>query len=240
MSSRYQAVFLDVGGTLVHPHPSFAEAVAHICREHGLDVRPEAVARAEQVIWSEVAEREVREGLTFSLTTETSQRFWFWVYDRLLTLVDAPRHARSALPERFYRHFTRDEAWRLFPDALPALQRLRARGLVLGVVSNWEHWLDRLLLALQATPYLDFVVSSAAAGAEKPDPRIFHAALARCGVAPERVLHVGDSLRHDVGGAQGVGITPVLVDRLGRHPDAPCLRVADLLELEGVLRNGAA
>ena len=91
------------------------------------------------------------------------------------------------------------------PDAEEALETLAARGLALGVVSNWDCTLPRHLEALGLARFFAAVVTSAEAGAAKPDPRIFAAALERLGAAPDRTIHVGDG-RSDALGAAAAGI----------------------------------
>ena len=88
------------------------------------------------------------------------------------------------------------------PGALAAVRRLQLRGLALCVVSNWDCALPEHLAALGFR--LD-VVTSADAGAAKPDPRIFRVALDRLHVRPERALHVGDS-DEDEAGARAAGL----------------------------------
>jgi putative hydrolase of the HAD superfamily len=82
-----------------------------------------------------------------------------------------------------------------------ALERLRAHGLALAVVSNWDIGLHEHLAALELAPFFAAVVTSAEAGAEKPDPALFRTALARLGVAPGRALHVGDAGADEQGAA---------------------------------------
>jgi HAD superfamily hydrolase (TIGR01509 family) len=98
------------------------------------------------------------------------------------------------------------------PGALGAVRRLRAHGLSLCVVSNWDYELAGRLAPLGFA--LD-VVTSAAAGAAKPDPRIFELALARLRVAPERTLHVGDSADDEEGArAAGLRFAPAPLEAL--------------------------
>jgi putative hydrolase of the HAD superfamily len=82
-----------------------------------------------------------------------------------------------------------------------ALEALAARGLALGVVSNWDCTLPRHLETLGLARFFAVVVTSAEAGAAKPDPRIFAAALERLGTAPERTIHVGDGRSDELGAA---------------------------------------
>ena len=123
-----------------------------------------------------------------------------------------------------------------YPDAAPALADLRARGLALVVASNWDcslaEWLDRAGLG----GLIDGAVSSASAGAAKPSPAVFLAALELAGCEPGEAVHVGDSMANDVAGARAAGIRAVLVDRGGAAP-AGVESVGSLAELpHGVLR----
>jgi putative hydrolase of the HAD superfamily len=87
------------------------------------------------------------------------------------------------------------------PGVLDTIARLRAHGLALAVVSNWDETLPERLEEFD----VDVVVSSAEAGASKPDPAVFRLALERLGVRPERALHVGDSPA-DEEGARAAGM----------------------------------
>ena len=105
--------------------------------------------------------------------------------------------------------------FRAYPDAAPALARLRERGLRLACVSNWDCSLSEVLARCGLTGLLDTVVTSAEAGARKPDPAIFTAALEATGVEPREAVHVGDTPSEDVAGARAAGIEPLLLDRAG-------------------------
>jgi putative hydrolase of the HAD superfamily len=100
-----------------------------------------------------------------------------------------------------------------YPDAAPALRRLRAAGCALVVVSNWDCSLHERLEETGLAPLVDAAVASAVVGAAKPDRAIFEHALALAGAAPEDAWHAGDSIREDVEGARAAGIRAVLVAR---------------------------
>ncbi|GAI20722.1 unnamed protein product, partial [marine sediment metagenome] len=81
-------------------------------------------------------------------------------------------------------------------------------------------------------PYLDFVVTSKEAGADKPSPPIFLAALGKAGVNASEAVHVGDQYKFDVIGARGIGISPILIDRYDIYPEvSDCPRIHSLTEL---------
>ncbi|MBM2809866.1 MAG: hypothetical protein HW416_625 [Chloroflexi bacterium] len=235
-------VFFDVGGTLAYPHPSFHALIADVCVRNGVSITAEDAANAEPAVWERISRREDA-GRGYSVSRDRSREFWLWVYRAFLEEVGHPREARGDLPERLLETFLRLESYRLFSDALPTLERLHTSGLRLGVISNWEEWLERLLVSLGVAQHFDAIAVSGVCGFEKPDQAIFLQALEVAGVAPEQAVHVGDSLRDDVEGAEAVGIRGVLLERNtpsvariesplapGAHP-----RISTLRELPGLL-----
>jgi len=115
-------------------------------------------------------------------------------------------------PAAFMGGFVGAMRFDLLPGAGAALQRLRRRGLAVAVVSNWDVDLARHLddLELGDVP----VVTSAEAGAPKPDPAVFTLALERLQVQPGRALHIGDSDSDEAGAsAAGMHFAPAPLDR---------------------------
>ena len=124
----------------------------------------------------------------------------------------------------------------LFDDVVPALELLKRRGIVLGVISNLRRDMGELCKQLRLKPYLDFCVTSWEAGAEKPHTPIFLAALQRARVSANEAVHVGDQYQADVEGARAVGIRPVLLDREGWYQNVnDCSRIATLPQLDQLL-----
>jgi putative hydrolase of the HAD superfamily len=226
---RFDAVLFDAGETLLHPDPSFPELIARFVRERGHDVSTAAVVDAEAALASALADRFVS-GRGWSLSGKRSREHWTGLYREFalhLGIVD------PGLPDHLYDRFAMPEHYALFPDAIPALRGLRADGYRLGVVSNFEAWLEGLLVSLEVLPMLDAVVVSGAEGVEKPDPKIFEIALERLGVAAERACFVGDSPHFDFDAARAAGMRALLIDRRGRHdPERlPVIRsLADVAE----------
>ncbi|MBI3946235.1 MAG: HAD-IA family hydrolase [Armatimonadetes bacterium] len=150
---------------------------------------------------------------------------------RVLTLT--PRQAIGALLDSL--------DFRLYPDALPALDALRNAGLRPGVISNWDCTLPGILRRLGLEERLGVVAVSSLAGHAKPDPALFREALRRAGAPPEAALHVGDSYEHDVLGARAAGVQAALLDRSGGPAPAADLTVisslAELVRLAGARRG---
>jgi putative hydrolase of the HAD superfamily len=128
----------------------------------------------------------------------------------------------AALAEDFARR--RRESWRLFPDARQVLERLRARGVPLGLVTNGDARMQRDKIAdHDLARFFDVVVIEGEFGAGKPDARVFRHALAALGSEPGAAWMIGDHLEWDVAGAQRVGVRAAWIDRAGRGlpPAAP-------------------
>lgn len=116
-----------------------------------------------------------------------------------------------------------------YPDAEPALRALRAAGLRLVVASNWDCSLERALTATGLRPLVDGVVTSAEAGAAKPDPAVLTAALEMAGGDAARAVCVGDSVEEDLGAARKAGVGAILLARAGDVPsrEGPVVRSLD-------------
>jgi putative hydrolase of the HAD superfamily len=124
----------------------------------------------------------------------------------------------SALPlafdELFGSTFVSAQGWRPLPSAVESLQALSAwraaqpaaRRPCVGVISNWDERLPRLLDELEVASHFDFVLTSREVGVEKPAPLIFDRARELAGVSADaRAVHIGDSVGNDVAGAAAVG-----------------------------------
>ena len=118
-----------------------------------------------------------------------------------------------------------------------ALARLQAAGVRLGVVSNSDGRVEHALEAAGLRCYFDVVIDSALVGVEKPDPRIFQAALDQLGVEPDEALYVGDLYQVDVVGARAAGIEAVLLGE-GQEGDPECRWVRSIEDLVNQLLSG--
>lgn len=228
-----RAIFFDAGETLVYPHPSFAELFAEVLRQEGHAVDPsrvQGVVSAYSGRFTDLA----REGRTWSTSRERSRDFWMGIYQGFLAEVGIADD-EGRLGERLFHTFSDLASYRLHPDVIPVLERLDPTGLSLGVISNFEEWLERLLESLGVSRFFPVRVISGVEGIEKPDPRIFEIALERAGVAAAESVYVGDHPFFDVEAAAVAGMLPVLIDRRGRYPDATGHRITSLEDLPAVI-----
>jgi putative hydrolase of the HAD superfamily len=233
--SRASIVFFDAGETILYPHPSFSELFAAVCRERSHDVAPTDVARVQASLAPHLMDldhdaddEDARPYAGSSLDQDEARRFWLYLYKRFVAELGLED---DGLPEALFGRFTDLSTYKLFDDVLPALEALRADGFRLGLISNFERWLEELLVELEVGDLFDVTVISGVAGVEKPGKEIYELALQRAGAAPEEAVHVGDSPAMDAEPANALGMMVVLLDRTGRYGDSPWPRIGSLKEL---------
>jgi putative hydrolase of the HAD superfamily len=126
-----------------------------------------------------------------------------------------------------------------YPDAVTALPDLRAAGLRVVVVSNWDCSLERTLAQAGLRELVYAVVSSAIAGVAKPGRALFTAALDAAGCAPHEAICVGDSPDRDVAGAEAAGVRAILLSREGATAAAKVPVARSLDEARSLILTGA-
>ena len=165
-----------------------------------------------------------------------------WHHRRVFDLVRPGFDHEAAAAERraggWTYHFKPSD---FYPDALPCLKDLQARGLIIGLAGNQPEDAEGALAALGVPA--TFIASSAGWGVEKPSPLFFQKVVEAAGVPASEIAYVGDRLDNDVGPAAKAGMTPVFVRRGPwglAHADDPAMpdnvvRLESLSELPGKL-----
>jgi len=221
------AVFLDAGGTLLTESPPRVEIYREAAARRGIDV---SAPYLRDLMYRTHAELPRSAGEHFRYSQGWFRTFIARIFRDHLGL---PSRELGALENELFTRFADPRTFRLFPGAIELAHDLRARGLVVGVVSNWSETLPGVLDGLGLGRELDFVLVSSLERCEKPEPEFFRRALARAGVEASRALHAGNDRERDVQGARAVGILPVLVlDEPNAPADDGTARVGDLIELK--------
>jgi putative hydrolase of the HAD superfamily len=200
------AVFFDVTGTLIELRESVGVTYARVAARHGVRVpahplgktfgrvmesapprifpgrSPEQIRKAEHNWWRE----RVRE--TFE-SAGTGIRFGDF----------------DAFFSELFELYAGAHAWRLRPDALPALARVAGLGLHSGVISNFDYRLPRVLQDLEIQGFMDVVLFPAGCAAAKPSPTIFRAAESALGLRAGQCAYVGHDPSLDIAAAHAAG-----------------------------------
>jgi putative hydrolase of the HAD superfamily len=218
-----RAVVFDVDFTLARPGPDLGpEGYRQLGLRYGLDLDP---ARYDEARVAAIGELKRHPEL------DHDEEIWVLFTERIIEGMGGEGDTRGAATE-MERRWVRSEHFELYDDALPVLDFLRERGILIGLLSNSSRNLEEFvshhgLLA-------DAVLTSHVHGKTKPHDSIFRALLDKLGVAPEEAVMVGDTVEDDVEGALAVGMRAVLLDREGRYPEVEG-RLDDLRELPSVL-----
>jgi putative hydrolase of the HAD superfamily len=218
------AILLDAGGVLVFPAPSH---VLPPLREAGLD--PD-LATLERAHYQAMADQDAAEVPPVSAT------WWRNYLVPYLAACGVAQDRCAALADQMAGQVAGRSWAHAGLGARDGLRAVAALGIPIGVVSNSDGSVEADLRSvglcyapapagLPAAPVPDgavpvgVIIDSAVVGVAKPDPAIFAIALSALGVPPGgTVLHVGDSLRYDVAGAQAAGLQPVHMDPFSLCP----------------------
>jgi putative hydrolase of the HAD superfamily len=225
-----RAILLDALGTLMTFEPPAPHLRAELHARLGVDVGKRAAAAA---IAAEIAyyRAHLQEGRDAAALAALRRR----CAEAMRPVLPPP--AAAADTELLEAALLTALRFRAYPDVAPALKALRAAGVRLVVLSNWDASLHERLAETGLAPLVDGAVASAELGAAKPDRAAFAAALAVAGAAADEAWHVGDSLEADVAGALAVGMGAVLVARDGVPGPLPAgvPAIASLAELPRLL-----
>lgn len=208
--TRFEILTFDCYGTLINWEAGILPAFHRILSAHGKSVDDTILLklygdfeqRAEQPPFQPY--REVLKSVVRQLGAEVG-------------FTPAPEEERS-LPDSL-------AGWKPWPDTVAALRRLKAR-FRLAILSNVD---DDLFAATRPQLGVDFdeVVTAQQAQAYKPSLKLFELGLSRINAPAHRILHVGQSVYHDVVPAQALGLATVWVNRPSARPGVGAVKSAD-------------
>lgn len=209
-----KVIFLDAVGTLFGVKGSVGEVYSEIARNWGVETSVAALDRAF------LASFKAAPPPVFALRDRTKLQiaeYQWWQSIALNTFSKVVSLDRFSNFDRFfaelYEYFATDRPWYIYPDVIPALNNWQQQGISLGIISNFDTRLDRVLKSLNLGQFFTSITISSVVGAAKPDEQIFLTALARHNCQPELAWHIGDSQHEDYYGANLIGIQAFWLDR---------------------------
>lgn len=233
-----KAVFFDAAGTLFDAREPVGHTYARIARKHGLHADDAAVTAGFRHAFSSTPSLAFGPNKNADEIRRLEREWWHGLVRRSFDGL-GEFDSFDAYFDELFAYFGDPDHWQPLPDAHATLQRLKESGLKLGVISNFDYRLYRILDGLQLRPFFDTVTISSEAGWAKPAQQIFDTALSDVGVASSEALHIGDSEHMDVRGAQEAGLRAILID-VGSDGasllSADAARVASLAQVIEVMR----
>lgn len=223
-----RAVFFDFGNTLATNRPSLEDFLSEYIMRTGGAVASESI---DQVLRAgkarQLAERPAAD-------EDRWKEFWLDLYQKILVSCGATLTQAAEISEAMWVDHLAPDSYRLFPDVIPSLEILRRRGLIVGVLSNFDASLLSKLRHLKLTALLDYVFFSTAIRAAKPDPRAFLYVCEKVGLTANELLYIGDEIEFDYQPCQLLGIHSLLIDRHDTSPPGVSM-IKTLLEIEQIL-----
>jgi len=224
-TTKHKAVFFDAGNTLFKVHPSVGELYAQVAREYDAVFDAQTI---ENIFHEEWRRRSGNGHFTFSGSARKERIWWHDLVKAVFDQLGGIQKFEEYF-DQLYELFAGESVWRLFPEVSGVLEECNRRGVIFGIVSNWDSRLLQICDRLHLTPHLKFILASTIVGVSKPDPGIFRLALQHAGVTPQEAIHVGDSIEDDVYGARAAGIDALLIER-NRNCELPGIAATDSLQ----------
>jgi putative hydrolase of the HAD superfamily len=221
-------LLLDAGGTFVFIDQDY---LSHLAQEQGFAIAAQRLYEAHYRFVHSFdsfvdAHRAPPSGLGKSYPQALLE---------LVGLPPAAAESAGAIAEEVHKE---KSLWTFtFPWATEALDRLRAAGHRLSVISNADGRVEQQLRQMRLDGYFERVYDSEIVGSSKPEPDIFELALRDLGLRPAETLYVGDMFYIDVLGANRAGIAAVHLDPLSLYDGWPGEHIDDLRLLPEWLRG---
>ena len=207
--NRFEILTFDCYGTLIDWETGLLSALHRILSAHGKKIDDATVLELYgnfEQLSEQGAFRPYREVLQ-SVVRQFGDKLGF------VSTVDEARSLPDSLA-----------LWKPWPDTVAALRQLKSRHR-LAILSNVD---DDLFAATRPQLEVEFdeVITAQQAQAYKPSLKIFELALARIQAPAHRILHVGQSIFHDVIPAQALGLATVWVNRPSARAGVGAVKVA--------------
>jgi len=231
---QVEAVFFDAAGTLIFANPPVGEVYARALRRAGVSAEGEEVQKRFEETWRRLRRQHApacgHEGRAapYGSTEAEGKDWWRRVVRESFKPFGLPDDFEGAFLY-LWDHFASGAAWRVYPDVMPTFDALKRIGKRIGLISNWDVRLPRLLDELGLRQHIRWAVMSYEVGVEKPDPLIFSRAAEASGLPPHRLLHVGDSYEEDILGARNARMQAIWLRRGPEaQPAGECYAAADI------------
>ncbi len=238
--TQIRFIIFDVGQTLLFLTPPSEEVLLVRCQQLAIDVELEDLKRGCKVgeLWIAQTIMQEQHGAPRMSDEEFDMKWEYVVFEEALK--DRKENI-EALVKRLQNINGPAQNWSAPPETYAVLDELHAKGLPLGIVSNFPKTLPDLCRQVGIADYFDFIITSEEVGISKPDPRILRVALQRAQIKPNEAVYVGDH-PFDILCAKQVPM-PIIWFNKDNDPipegftSYPDFQIGSLLELTAIIPN---
>jgi len=202
LGEGFKVISFDVAGTLLHFARPVPKVYAEVAGRNAIPVDENAVAKRLPEAFRQAGSMAPPSSAEID---RFERQWWRSVLAGSLGVANDDPRLGSCFDELF-GYYASSEAWRMHPELLPLLGRLRAEGYRLAICSNFDGRLFPLLQQFDLAACFDAIVLPRHAGSQKPEAGIFHFLVRELGVSPAACLHVGDSVENDAAAARLAGL----------------------------------
>ncbi len=205
---------LDAGNTVIFLDHA---RLARVAARHGLTTDASTLIRTEGAAKRRHAMNDMID-VAWSKREAPGARGWGAMLATMVCEAGLPVDEAAAFLDDAWTEHCAKNFWCLVPEGFgQAIERARARGIKVVLVSNSEGMLAELFTELGIVQHFDVLLDSGKIGLEKPDPRFFQIALDRFATPPDAALHLGDIYSTDIVGAHAAGMRAALIDPHGHY-----------------------
>lgn len=212
--TKPKVIFLDAVGTLFGVKGSVGKIYQQIAENFGVksDAKKlnsafyDSFKEASPLAFSTINNQKVQD-LEFD--------WWKEIAEQTFTIAEV-RNQFTNFDNFFldlYAYFSTKKPWQLYSDSIPSLKAWQKQGIELGLISNFDSRIYKVLQLLELRKYFLSITISSTTGFAKPNPKIFYTALEKHNCQLEDCWYIGDSLKEDYLGAKSLGIKSFLIQR---------------------------
>ncbi len=207
--SDITAIVLDIDGTLCSLTHGVGTIYHKLLRAQGLESDRTTLEGAVRQVWGAFRDTYLNVAEEYRTTHQREREVWLEFVQRVCDAANLPYGGDPSVVATIYGAFASRIYRRIEPGALEFLRQASERGLTLVAASNNDSRSRMTLHELGLDQYLAHVLVAGDLGWKKPSPHFYATLAERIGVAPHKILHVGNDRELDLEAARRCGLAAV-------------------------------
>ena len=208
--SRLRLVTLDATNTLFKVRGNVGEWYAKAAFNYGINTNSDKLERNFRESFHHFNTLYPNFGQSAGLSSE---QWWNEVVKSSFIGYHIETLLLDQICKDLYNNFSKGICWDIFPDVVPALKELNHKGIKVGIISNFDKRLPKILEELNLKEFFSFIITSRETTFYKPSGEIFKHALSLTKLHSTQAAHIGDNLKMDYEAAKEAGMEAFLLLR---------------------------